>query len=142
MVETEKRILTKENIDRQLAGQSSTTPFMNIKDNYNNKKITFNVQDGLIDKIDKLTVMMSQLTLKDEGQNKQFKPKIYQDIGKGQSRNLIKDAIMMSKVIKIDIDQTVEIEEFKCECRFLILFSFNCKVELCSKSQETEKISL
>ena len=31
-VETAKRILTKENIDRQLAGQSSSTPFMNIKD--------------------------------------------------------------------------------------------------------------
>ena len=29
-VETAKRILTKEKIDRQLAGQSSSTPFMNI----------------------------------------------------------------------------------------------------------------
>ena len=41
MVETAKRILTKEKIDTQLAGQSSTTQFMNIKDNFNNKKITF-----------------------------------------------------------------------------------------------------
>ena len=31
---------------------------------------------------------------------------------------------------------------YKCECRFLILFSFNCKVELCSKSQETINFSL
>ena len=30
-VETAKRILTKEKIDRQLTGQSSSTPFMNIK---------------------------------------------------------------------------------------------------------------
>ena len=30
-VETAKRILTTEKIDRQLAGQSSSTPFMNIK---------------------------------------------------------------------------------------------------------------
>ena len=29
-IETTKRILTKEKIDRQLAGQSSSTPFMNI----------------------------------------------------------------------------------------------------------------
>ena len=29
-VETAKGILTKEKIDRQLAGQSSSTPFMNI----------------------------------------------------------------------------------------------------------------
>ena len=41
MVETAKRILTKEKIDRQLAGQSSSTPFMSIKDSYNNKKVTF-----------------------------------------------------------------------------------------------------
>ena len=45
-VETAKSILTKEKIDRQLAGQPSNTLFMNIKDNYNNKKVTFNMQDG------------------------------------------------------------------------------------------------
>ena len=39
-VETAKRILTKEKIDRQLAGQSSSTPFMSTKDSYN-KKVTF-----------------------------------------------------------------------------------------------------
>ena len=38
-VETAKRILTKEKIDRQLVGQSSSTPFMSIKDSYN-KKVT------------------------------------------------------------------------------------------------------
>ena len=86
MVETAKRILTKEKIDRQLAGQSSTIPFMNIKDKYNNK-VTFNMQDGLEDKMDRLTVMMSQLTMKDEGLNRQFKPKIYQGRGIDQSRN-------------------------------------------------------
>ena len=45
-VETVKRILTKEKIDRQLAGQSSSTPFMSVRDSYN-KKVTFNTQDGL-----------------------------------------------------------------------------------------------
>ena len=34
-VETAKRILMKEKIDKQLPGQSSSTPFMNIKDGYN-----------------------------------------------------------------------------------------------------------
>ena len=33
-VETAKRILMKEKIDRQLAGQSFSTPFINIKDGY------------------------------------------------------------------------------------------------------------
>ena len=44
MVETVKRILTKEKIDRQLAGQSSSIPFMSIKDNYDNKKVTFDIE--------------------------------------------------------------------------------------------------
>ena len=30
-VETTKRILTKDKIDRQIAGQSTPTPFMNIR---------------------------------------------------------------------------------------------------------------
>ena len=60
-VETAKRILTKEKIDRQvrLAGQSSSTPFLSIKDSYDNKKVTFETQDDLEDRIDRLTVMMS-----------------------------------------------------------------------------------
>ena len=31
-VETEKRILTKEKLDKQLMGQTSTSPFINIRD--------------------------------------------------------------------------------------------------------------
>ena len=57
VVETAKRILTKEKIDRQSAGQSSSTPFMNIRDSYYTK-VTFDTRDGLEDKIDKLTVML------------------------------------------------------------------------------------
>ena len=45
------------------------------------------MQDGLEDKIDRLTVMMSKLATKDDGINKQFKPKIYQSKRRGQSRN-------------------------------------------------------
>ena len=40
VVETAKIILTKEKLDRQLAGQSSSTPFMSVKDSYN-KRVTF-----------------------------------------------------------------------------------------------------
>ena len=61
-----KRILIKEKIDIQLAGQSSSTPFMSIKDSYNNKKVTFDMQDRLEDKIDRLTVMMSKLAANDK----------------------------------------------------------------------------
>ena len=49
-VETAKRILTKEKIDRQLAGQTSSTLFMNIKEGFS-KKVTFNMMDGIEQKI-------------------------------------------------------------------------------------------
>ena len=32
VIETAKRIITKEKIDRQLAGQTSSSPFMNVRD--------------------------------------------------------------------------------------------------------------
>ena len=55
-VETAKRILTKEKIDRQLARQSSSMPFMNKQEEHN-KRVTFNTMDSLEQKIDKLMVM-------------------------------------------------------------------------------------
>ena len=51
-VETAKRILTKEKLDRQLTGQTSISPFMNIRDG-TNRKVSFNTRDELGDKIDK-----------------------------------------------------------------------------------------
>ena len=86
-VETAKRILMKEKIDRQLAGKSFVAPLMSIKDGYNSKKITFDTQDSLDDKIDKCASMMSKLKGQDNNQNKQFKPKIYQGRQRGQSGN-------------------------------------------------------
>ena len=61
--------LTKEKIDRQLAGQTSSTPFMNIKEGYS-KKVTFNTMESIEQKIDKMTVMMHKLVTEDEGQNR------------------------------------------------------------------------
>ena len=86
MVETAKRILTKEKIDRQLARQSSSTPFMSINDNYN-KKVMFDTREGLEDKIDKITVMMGKLAARDNWAKRQFKPQIYQTRRRGQSTN-------------------------------------------------------
>ena len=71
--EMTKRIVTKEKIDRQLAGQTISTPFMNIKEEFG-KKVTFDTMDGIEQKIDKLMVMMGKLVMEDEGQNRQFKP--------------------------------------------------------------------
>ena len=68
-----KRILIKEKIDRQLAGQTSLTPFMSIKEGFG-KKVTFNMMDCIEQKIDKLTVMMGKLVTEEDGQSRQFKP--------------------------------------------------------------------
>ena len=59
---------------------------MSKKDNYNNRKVTFDLQDGLEEKIDRLTVMMYKLTAKDDRINKHFKPKIFQS-KRRQTRN-------------------------------------------------------
>ena len=72
-VEKAKRILMKEKINRQLAGQTSSTPFLSIKDNFS-KKVTFDTTDGIEQKIDKLTLMMGKLVTNDKGQSKSFKP--------------------------------------------------------------------
>ena len=85
-VETAKRILTKERIDRQLAGQTSLTLFMNIKEGFG-KEVTFDMTNYLEQKIYKLAVMMDKLVMKDKGQNKQLKPRVYQsNRGRGQMR--------------------------------------------------------
>ena len=73
VVETAKRILTKEKRDRQLAGQTSSTPFMSIRNGYN-KRVTFNATEGIEQKIDKLMTMMGKLVTEDEEQSKLFKP--------------------------------------------------------------------
>ena len=83
-VETAKRILTKEKLDKQLTGQTSTSPFMNIRDG-TERKISFNARDELGDKIDKLTIMISRLAAKDSYEKIPFKPQIYK--GRGQNRS-------------------------------------------------------
>ena len=70
-------MLTKEKVDKQLAGQSSSTPFMSMRDSQG-KKVSFNTQDNLEQKIDKPTVMMGKLATEDEGHSKPFRPQIYQ----------------------------------------------------------------
>ena len=85
-VETAKIILTKEKLDKQLTGQTSTSPFMNIRDG-TERKVSFNARDELGDKIDKLTFMMSRLVAKDSNEKRPFKPQIYKSRGQSRSYN-------------------------------------------------------
>ena len=80
-----KRILIKENLDKQLTGQTSTSPFMSIREGAN-RKVSFDTRDKLEDKIDKLTVMLGRLAAKDSNEKRPFMPQIYQSRGRGQNR--------------------------------------------------------
>ena len=69
-VEIDKRILTNEKLDRQLTGQTSSIPYMSIRDVYN-RKVSFDTRNELSDKIDKLVVMIGKLGTRDSGTNRQ-----------------------------------------------------------------------
>ena len=85
-VETTQRMLTKEKIDKQLARQTSSTPFRSVRDSQS-KRVTFSVVDDSEQKIDRLTVMMGKLATEDERHPKPFKPQMYQsNRGRNQSR--------------------------------------------------------
>ena len=107
-VETAKRILTKEKLDKQLTRQTSTSPFMSISEGIN-RNVSFDTRDKLGDKIDKLTVMLGRLAAKDNNEKRLFKPQIYQGRGGRQNRGLVKE------IIRIETGQTigqvVEIED-------------------------------
>ena len=86
-IDLAKRVLTKEKLDRQLAGQSST-PFMKVTSNnechfpqnQQKKGVTFDAMETLernSDCIDRLTSLVSDLTMAMDGKP-QYKPKIYQ----------------------------------------------------------------
>ena len=82
-----RRMLTKEKIDKQLAGLTSSTPFMSMRDSQN-KRDSFNTPEDLEQKIDRLTVMMGKLVIEDEGLPKPFKPWVYQsNRGRNQNRD-------------------------------------------------------
>ena len=91
-IDLAKRVLTKEKLDRQLTGQSSTS-FMRMtsSDNYstqtNNKKgVTFNAMETLernSDFLDRLTSLVNDMKMTMDRKQSPYKPRIYQ----GRSRN-------------------------------------------------------
>ena len=81
---TAKRILTKEKLDKQLTGQTSTSPFMSIREG-TDKRVSFDTRDELGDKIDKWTVVMSRLAATENHERRPFKPQIYKSRGQNRS---------------------------------------------------------
>ena len=84
-VETAKRFLTKEKIDRQMTGQSST-PFMRMVEK-RRKSVSFDANDVLEktnENIEKMTALMDKMYIKLEQKDVPYKPQIYQR-GRGQN---------------------------------------------------------
>ena len=74
-VETAKRFLTKEKIDRQMTGQSST-PFMKLTEK-KRKSVSFNAQDTLEktnENMERMTALMDKMYIKLEQKDLPYKP--------------------------------------------------------------------
>ena len=85
-VETAKRFLTKEKIDRQMTGQSST-PFMKLTEK-KRKSVTFDARDALektSENMERMTALMDKMYIKLEQKEVPYKPQIYQR-GRGQNQ--------------------------------------------------------
>ena len=120
-VETAKRMLTRENIDKQLVGQTSSTPFMSVRDSQN-KRVTFNTAHDLEQKIGRLTVMMGKLVTEDKGHSKSSKPQVYQsNRGRNQNRgnyqgrfrnnNAYRGFQCITKTLEVELEVVLAIEE-------------------------------
>ena len=77
-VDTAKRILTKEKLDKQLTGLTSTSPFMSIREG-TDKRVSFDARGVLGYKIDKLTIVMSKLAATHNHERRPFRPQIYKE---------------------------------------------------------------
>ena len=106
-VETANRILTKQKLEKQLTGQSSSSPFMSIRKG-NSRRVSFDTREELGNKTDRLMAMIGKLAAKDSGRVRKLNPKYI--------RTEVEDKIEATtrELIRIDIgqiiDQIVEIE--------------------------------
>ena len=90
-VETAKRFLTKEKIDSQLAGQSST-PFMKLNDKKSKKAVSFDARDVLernSENMERMAVLIDKMFIKLDQKDVPYKLQIYQKRRRGQNRQNI-----------------------------------------------------
>ena len=89
-VETVKRVLTKEKLDNQKMGQTSSSSFMKAikerKKKNSEKGVSFDALDTIdthSNSMDKLVSLVSKLDMKLDKQETQYKPKVYQGRNRG-----------------------------------------------------------
>ena len=83
-VDTAKRVLNKEKLDKQLTGQASNiSPFMKMRDDtQSGQKMLMKPQD-----LEAVTSMMYNMSLQQGKTKKPFKPQVYQKRGRGQRQS-------------------------------------------------------
>ena len=109
-VETAKRFLIKEKIDRQMTGQSST-PFMKMTDK-KRKSVTFDTKDILEktnENMERMTMLMDKMYIKLEQKDVPYKPQIYQR-GRGQNRRQFSRGIT-GEGIGLSVEITMKVIE-------------------------------
>ena len=87
-VDTAKRLLNTEKLDKQLTGQASnTSSFMKLRDAiHSSQKVSIKPQD-----LETMTTMMYNMSLQQDKAKKPFKPQVYQRRGRGQRQNYNRD---------------------------------------------------
>ena len=91
VVETAKRFLTKEKIERQFTRQSCT-PFMKLNDKKSKKAVSFDARDVLqrnSKSMERMTALMDKMYTKLDQKDVPYKPQIYQKRRRGQNRQNI-----------------------------------------------------
>ena len=94
VVETAKRLLTKEQMDKK-AGQSTASPFMQVsqgssknedKFEKSEKKVSFSAVEAMertSDSIERLASLMDKMDTKLDRREDQYRPRVYQGRGRG-----------------------------------------------------------
>ena len=90
VIETAKRVLTKENIDKQRTGQSSASPFVKARQGNSKKNGKKGVSFGALetiernsDSIDQLTSLVNRMDTKLDRRETQYRPRVYQVRNRG-----------------------------------------------------------
>ena len=87
-VETAKRVMNKEKLDKQLTGQASNiSPFMKLGDD------TTSAQQKMLNlkEIEATSSRVYNMSLQQDKTGKPFKPRVYQRRGRGQTQNYDRD---------------------------------------------------
>ena len=126
VVETAKRLLTKEQLDKK-SGQATTSPFMQTsqgnskskgKVEKNEKKVCFSAVEAIertTNSIERLASLMDKMDTKLDRREDQYRPRIYQGRGRGVAIDKITIGLEIGLIAETSIKITIEEEEITIE---------------------------